>query len=342
MSAHQIIVTTRDGHELSFGCSDDCDVVSAAEQVDIKLPSLCRDGGCGACVGHCDSGQYTLGQFNNALLSNEAVAKGEVLLCRTYPKQDLHIRVPYDYAHISFGKQNRRQATIGELEKVAERTVRLKLHLIEDETGLAVEFEPGQCMELEIPGTDVRRAYSLANTGNWHGELEFLIRLQPEGKFSNYLNQQAQPGQTLNVYGPNGAFGLQAASYSPAIFIAGGTGLAPFLSILRRMAEWGEDRAIHLLFGVNQENELFCVEELDKLQQLLPSLTVTLCVWKPAEGWSNGFRGTPADALRLYLEDMPNDYDLYLCGPPLMISAATQVAISQGIDEQKIYSEKFV
>lgn len=341
MSEHQITVTTRDGHELSFGCSDDCDVVSAAEQVEIKLPSLCRDGGCGACVGHCDSGQYVLGEFNNTVLSNEAVTKGEVLLCRTYPKQDLHISAPYDYAHIRFGKQNMRQATIIQLEMIAERTVRLKLHLIEDEAGLAVEFEPGQCMELEIPGTDVRRAYSLANTGNWHGELEFLIRLQPEGKFSDYLNQQAQSGEILNVYGPNGAFGLQADSFSPAIFIAGGTGLAPFLSILRRMAEWGEDRVIHLLFGVNQENELFCVEELEKLQQQLPSLTVTLCVWKPAEAWSKGFRGTPADALRLYLADEPNDYDLYLCGPPLMISAATQVAVSQGIDEQKIYSEKF-
>lgn len=341
MSEHQITVTTRDGHALSFGCSDDCDVVSAAEQANIKLPALCRDGGCGACAGHCDSGQYDLDRFHNTALSNEAVAKGEVLLCRTYPKQDLQISTPYDYAHILFGKQDKRQATISGLEEIAERTVRLKLHLIEDETGLAVEFEPGQCMELEIPGTDVRRAYSLANTGNWHGEMEFLIRLQAEGKFSSYLDQQAQPGQILNVYGPNGAFGLQADSYSPVIFIAGGTGLAPFLSILRRMAEWGEDRAVHLLFGVNRENELFCVEELEKLQQQLPSLTVTLCLWKPADTWSNGFHGTPADALLEYLIDKPDDYDVYLCGPPLMIAAATKIAITQGIDEQKIYAEKF-
>jgi NAD(P)H-flavin reductase/ferredoxin len=341
MSEHQITVTTRDGHELSFGCNDHCDVVSAAEQANIKLPSLCRDGGCGACLGRCDSGEYALGQISDAVLSAEAVAKGDVLLCRTYPKQDLHISAPYDYAHIRFGKQSMRQARISGLEKIAERTVRLKLNLLEDEAGMAVEFEPGQCMELEIPGTDIRRAYSLANTGNWRGELEFLIRLQPEGKFSGYLNRQAQIGHVLNVYGPDGAFGLQADSFSPAIFIAGGTGLAPFLSILRRMAEWGEDRAIHLLFGVNQENELFCIEELKKLQHQLPSLTITLCVWKPADQWTDGFRGTPADALRQYLSEKPDDYDIYLCGPPLLVSTATQVAISQGADQQKIYSEKF-
>ncbi len=341
MSEHQITVTTRDGHKISFGCGDDCDVVSAAEQVNIKLPSLCRDGACGACLGHCDSGEYALGRISDATLSAEAVAKGDVLLCRTYPKQDLHISAPYDYAHVRFGGQEMRQATISGLEKIAERTVRLKLNLLEDEAGKAVEFEPGQCMELEIPGTDIRRAYSLANTGNWHGEMEFLIRIQPEGKFSSYLDQQAEVGHVLNVYGPNGAFGLQADSFSPAIFIAGGTGLAPFLSILRRMAEWGEDRPIHILFGVNQESELFCLDELKKLQQQLPSLTVSLCVWRPGDHWADGFHGTPADALRQYLSDKPDDYDAYLCGPPLLVSAATEVAISLGIDKQKIYSEKF-
>lgn len=341
MSEHQITLTTRDGHEISFSCNDDCDVVSAAEQVDIILPSLCRDGACGACVGHCDNGQYRLGQINDTVLSEEAIDKGEVLLCRTYPQQDLQISAPYDYGHVRFGQQIVRQATISELEKIAGRTVSLKLNLIEDETGMAVEFEPGQCMELEIPGTDIRRAYSLANTGNWHGEMEFLIRLQPEGKFSTYLSQQAEVGQVLNVYGPNGAFGLQADSFSPAIFVAGGTGLAPFLSILRRMAEWGEDRAIHLLFGVNQEDELFCIDELEKLQKQLPSLSYTLCVWRPAADWDNGFRGTPADALKQYLAENPDDYDIYLCGPPLMITAAFEVAIAHGIAESKIYSEKF-
>jgi ferredoxin-NADP reductase len=171
--------------------------------------------------------------------------------------------------------------------------------------------------------------------------MEFLIRLQPEGRFSNYLKQQAAVGQTLNIYGPNGAFGLRADSFSPAIFIAGGTGLAPFLSMLRRMAEWGEDRAIHLLFGVNQESELFCIDELNALQQQLPSLSVTPCVWKPKEDWRHGFHGTPADALQQYLTDKPDNYEIYLCGPPMLVTTATQVAISQGISKQNIYAEKF-
>jgi NAD(P)H-flavin reductase/ferredoxin len=339
MSEHQITLITRDGHELNFPCPDHSDVVSAGEQAAIILPSLCRDGGCGACLGHCAEGDYTLGDFNPTMLSDEAVAHRDVLLCRTFPKSDLHITAPYNYAQILFGKHEARQAVISVLETIAERTVLLKLTW-QNEFDKAVEFEPGQCMELEIPDTGIRRAYSLANTGNWRGELEFLIRLQPEGQFSGYLSRQAAVGQVLAVFGPSGAFALQTDSFNPAIFIAGGTGLAPFLSILRRMAEWGEDRAIHLLFGVNLESELFYVEELHRLQQLLPSLTVTLCVWQPSPDW-NGFSGTPADALRQYLLDNSGDYDIYLCGPPLLVNVATQIATEHGISEDQIFSEKF-
>jgi NAD(P)H-flavin reductase/ferredoxin len=341
MSDHKIKVTTRDGHELSFSCGDDSDVISAGEQAGMTLPSLCRDGGCGACLGHCADGEYTLGAHNPAVLTEEAASQREVLLCRTYPQSDLHITAPYDYGHIHFGKQGPRQAVITELRPIAERTVRLKLSWLDDREGKAVEFEPGECMELEIPGTGIRRAYSLANTSNWRGELEFLIRLQPEGKFSGYLSQQAAAGQRIQVHGPSGAFGFQSDSFNPSIFIAGGTGLAPFLSMLRRMAEWGEDRPIHLLFGVNRESELFCREELDNLQRQLPGLTITYCVWKPEPEWQ-GFTGTPADALQRYLSDNPDNYDIYLCGPPMLVTAATQVALSQGIAEQQIYSEKFV
>lgn len=341
MSDHQITLTTCDGHELTFSCAEGSDVVSAGEQAAILLPSLCRDGGCGACLGHCGEGEYTLGSHSASALSAEAASQRAVLLCRTYPKGDLQITAPYDYAHIQFGKLEARQAVISTLEPIADRTVRLKLSWLDHQSDRAVEFEPGQCMELEIPGTNIRRAYSLANTGNWRGELEFLIRLQPEGQFSAYLSRQAEAGQVLNVYGPSGAFGLQTDSFNPAIFIAGGTGLAPFLSILRRMAEWGEDRPIHLLLGVNRESELFCIDELQRLQKQLPSLTLTVCVWQPSAGWDAGFNGTPVDALKQYLLSRPDNYDVYLCGPPMLVTAATQVALTQGIAAERLFSEKF-
>jgi len=69
-------------------------------------------------------------------------------------------------------------------------------------------------------------------------------------------------------------------------------------------------------------------------------LAVTLCVWQPSPNW-NGFSGTPADALQQYLLNHPSNYDLYLCGPPLLVNAATQIAIGHGIPMERIFSEKF-
>jgi len=86
---------------------------------------------------------------------------------------------------------------------------------------------------------------------------------------------------------------------------------------------------------------LFYVDELQGLQEQLPDLTFTVCVWRPADGWRAGFRGTPAAALQEYLLKQPDNYDIYLCGPPLLVAAATQAATAQGISEQQIFSEKF-
>jgi len=252
----------------------------------------------------------------------------------------LKLAAPYDYAHIGFGAQEARQATITGLAAIAGRTLQLKLQWQNAEAGNAVEFEPGQFMELEIPGTGIRRAYSLANTPNWCGEMEFLIRLQAGGQFCTYLDERAAVGQMLTVYGPAGAFGMSAGSLNPAVFVAGGTGLAPFLSILRRMREWDEDYRVHLLFGVNEEAELFYLEELQRLQAALPGFSFEVCVWKPAGTWS-GFTGTPAAALERYLAANGYACDLYLCGPPLLVAAATEVARAAGIPDSQVFSEQF-
>ena len=78
--------------------------------------------------------------------------------------------------------------------------------------------------------------------------------------------------------------GLQKQSSNSRCFVSNGAGLAPFLSILRRMVEWGEDHPTHLFLGVNNQAEILCQDELNTLQQNLPHLT---CVWKLEGNWSS-------------------------------------------------------
>lgn len=342
MTTYHIELITRDNQPLSFECAEDQNLIEAAEAAQITLPAQCRQGSCGACHASVTAGTYTLGAHNPAALPAGSKNHGSTLMCRTTAQGNLSLSLPYDYSRILFQAIPRRNAHITAITPVAENTVRLELQLeASDEHGSAAQFEAGQFMELEIPGSTDKRAYSLANTSNWDGRLEFLIRLQPNGKFSNFLSQQAQPGSLLRVHGPQGAFGIHEGSLRPRWFVAGGTGLAPMLAMLRRMAENQDMQEGRLFFGVNRENELCMQEELERLQSELLQLKVDLCVWKPQGHW-NGLTGTPVDALRTALADTKIQPDIYLCGPPALLDAAEKVAAEFGVPEDQIFSERFL
>ncbi|MGZ8217490.1 2Fe-2S iron-sulfur cluster binding domain-containing protein [Methylomagnum sp.] len=342
MTQHAITLTTQDGQRISFTGDENTDLLASAQVRGILLPSLCRGGGCGICLCTVVGGDYRQDSDNATALPPGADERGDVLLCVTYPLGDLALKAPYAYEHVRFEAPKTRPAEIVELAAVADNTVRLLLRLLPDqEGGQAAEFEPGQYMNLEVPGSKASRAYSLANTANWSGELEFLIRLHPGGVFSQFLEHDATVGQHLEVEGPLGHFTLQGQSLRPRWFVGGGTGLAPLLSMLRHMAEFQETQPARLYFGVNRETELVCLDELKRLAAELPQLQITLCVWRPEGGW-DGFVGTPVDALRRDLERQDGAMpDLYLCGPPALINGATEAALAFGIGAEHIFSERF-
>lgn len=335
-----IQLTTRDDRQLHFDCASDQDLLAAAAASDITLPSQCGKGNCGACYATVMKGDYRLHEHNpNVLPAGHATA---ILMCRTTPCSDLLIALPYDHTKVLLQSIPSRTAKIAALETIAQNTMRLELQLDPDEeAGCGAEFEPGQFMELEIPGTDERRAYSLANTGNWDGRLEFLIRLQAGGRFSTFLRERAQPGDTVCVRGAMGGFGIREGSLRARWFVAGGTGLAPMLSMLRRMDEYREMQDVRLFFGVNVESELFMLDEIERLKTRLPQLQVDLCVWKPQGDWS-GFRGTPADALGAAIASTGLQPDIYVCGPPALVRAAEHIVQKAGLPPDQFEAEQFV
>ncbi|CAB3761820.1 oxidoreductase [Burkholderia sp. MSh2] len=338
---YRIDITTRDGARFDFGCDAGQDLLSAAADADITLPSQCRRGSCGVCRATVVDGPYESRDDGAGVRPPGPRERGEVLLCRTLPRGDLRIAAPYDRAKVLLHPVPVRTARIATLEPIAAGTMRVELQVEPDDAfGSAVEFEPGQFAELEVPGSGRRRPYSLANTSNWDGRLEFVIRLRPDGGFSTYLGERARPGDPLTVRVPMGGFGLFADSLRPRWFVAGGTGLAPILSMLRRMAEFQETVDARLFFGVNQENELFMLDALAQLQADLPRLHVDLCVWRPGAAWA-GYRGTPVDALRAALAQTGALPDLYACGPPPLVQGAREAAAAAGVPDAQFVSECF-
>ena len=103
-------------------------------------------------------------------------------------------------------------------------------------------------MDITIPGTEETRSFSMANTNSRDGRLEFVIKVYPDGLFSHFLDTTLQVGDRLELTGPYGVFTLREGD-DDLVFIGGGAGMAPILSLLRSMAERGLTRKATYYYG---------------------------------------------------------------------------------------------
>jgi len=327
----EVTLLTRDGAKLTLSCRENETILAAAEAAGYTLPAICRSGICGLCHARVTKGRYRMGSYIGAALPR--TDSGQVLLCRCTPQENVSVELPYDEAQIQRQKDVPvRTAVIESLQPAWTDAMALTLRLTPDANlGIAVDFCPGQYMELTIPWTYTRRPYTLVNLPNWEGRLDFLIRLRPGGAFSTWLRERAAVGDTLTVRGPLGDFVLDETSLRPRCMIGDGCGLSPVLCMLRHMAEFQDSQPVHLIVGASRESELLPAEEIARLQQAMPQLGVTLAVSQPESGWT-GFTGNPAEALSAYLAKNSEHPDLYVCGPPNMIEAVEAVAQQHGLD----------
>lgn len=343
MSEHEIKLITSDGESVSFTCTENEDMVSAAEKADIYLNAQCRSGSCGACSAKHASGEYEVTGYSHDALTEHAITEGQTLLCCSQPKTDASFHLPYAHNLIRFEKAEPRQAEITAKTYLTPNTVKLELQLLPDEDDSCyLEFESGQFVEVHIPTCEgEKRAYSLANAPNWDGALELLIKLREGGLFSDYLHTQAQVGDQLTLEAPSGSFTLQDHGLRPRYFVAGGCGLASVMSMLRKMTEWEEPQQVRLFFGVWSETELFYQQEIQDLAADYPNLSYQICVTKAEESW-NGYHGSAVDALKEALQTITEKPDIYICGSTGLIDSVTQVAQEFEIPDTQVIYERYL
>ena len=101
-----------------------------------------------------------------------------------------------------------------------------------------------------------------------NGEVEFLVRNIPAGLMSTYLTEFATAGDALTMTGPVGSFYLRDIK-RPLLFLAGGTGLAPFLAMLQAMSRNGTSHPVHLIYGVNNDADLVEVDKLEAFAETI-------------------------------------------------------------------------
>ncbi|WP_205873695.1 FAD-binding oxidoreductase [Mycobacterium camsae] len=339
LRCYDVVLVTNEGEQSNIRCDSQTTLLEAAEGAELVLKSACQAGGCGACSAVLSDGQVEMGEHDPDVIETPE-EEGGILLCRSFPRADCRISLPYGRGQVVTAPPSLHPARIVGLDRVADTVMRLRLSLLSDDGSCSADFESGQFVRITVPGSEVRRAYSPANVANWDGALEFYIRLLPGGAMSEYLIGSAAVGDELRVSSAKGDFALVENGFRPRWFIAGGTGLSPLLSMLRRMAEWGDTQPARLFFGVTRHTEVFGQDELRTLAATLPDLRVDTLVWQADPAWS-GATGNPVElaaAEAALLDEWP---DVYVCGPPPMVDAAYAALTAVGIPGDQIHAERF-
>jgi propane monooxygenase reductase component len=211
----------------------------------------------------------------------------------------------------------------------------LVLRLVSSED---LKFFPGQYVDITVPGTDEVRSFSMANTSaRESGQLEFVIKVYPDGLFSHYLDTKLQLGDRLNVSGPFGVFTLRDAPDHDLIFVGGGAGMAPILCLLRSMAERGIDRKAVYYYGARRRGDLCFEDELRALEHALPNFRYVPAL---SEDEWEGETGLITDVVSRLAGDLAKAH-AYICGPPPMVEAAVPLLTRLGVPEKHVYWDKF-
>jgi propane monooxygenase reductase subunit len=306
-------------------------ILNAAFRQGLMLMHGCKEGQCSACKSFVLDGDVDLDRYSTFALPDFEEAEGWTLLCRAHAYSDLEVELlNYDEEILRSGAPIRTVTT--RVRTVEELTGDIRRLVLEADE--AFTFKPGQYVDIHVPGHDgEHRSFSMANTKP--GELEFMIKLYPGGRFSGLLADGAvKPGDALEVTGPYGVFTLRSSSPRRLLFIGGGAGMAPILSLLRSLSESGSERAATYYYGARTQADLFQLQELAGL----PCGFVPACS-EDNNGWA-GESGLITDVVDRLESDIA-EVDAYVCGPPPMVEAAIALLEAKGVPEAHIYFDKF-
>jgi len=327
---YRIALNFEDGVTRFIDCKAGEKVLDAAFRQRINLPMDCSDGVCGTCKCRCESGAYDLGEdYLDEALGADEVEQRQVLTCQMVPESDCVLAVPVPSSLCKTGT-SRFDATLASITEHADAALEVRFEIDQ-----APVFLPGQYVNIGIPGSEQTRSYSFSSLpGERHAS--FLIKQVPGGLMSAWLGR-AQPGEKLSMTGPLGSFYLRPVT-RPLLFLAGGTGLAPFLSMLEVLAERNERQPISLVYGVSRDQDLVMLEALQEFRARLPNFSFVTCVSDPQTQHPRQGYVTQHLAPGMLNE---GNVDVYLCGPPPMVDAVRQHFNAQGVTPGSFHYEKF-
>ncbi|MFK4442382.1 ferredoxin-NAD(P)+ reductase (naphthalene dioxygenase ferredoxin-specific) [Caballeronia udeis] len=295
----------------------------------IPISYSCMSGRCGTCRCKLASGRVLVTGSED---SSAPSGMGEsVLACQTTLVEDCAIEIP-DVDEVVVHPAKILKTTVLAIEDLTHDIKRVRLGLPKP-----FEFSPGQYANLQFAPHHAR-PYSMAVTQN-PDEIEFHIRLVPDGRVTSYVANDLKVGDSVRLSGPLGTAYLRRKTDGPIVCIAGGTGLAPILSILRGMADIGMNNPVHVYFGVRSSIDIYGEPWLSELRSRLPHMSFHIVV---ASGMDSAdYRG--GVVTQAVSDDWSHmqGWTAYVAGAPVMVEAASMLLRQRGMAPERIYADAF-
>jgi p-cymene methyl-monooxygenase electron transfer component len=314
-------------------------MLEAALKNGVPFPHNCTVGTCGSCKCKLKAGRVSALTDFGYTLSQQEIAAGFILACQAIPKDTLtQVEV-----ESSAGDAPQPEQFVGKITQTTQLTHDiLKVTLTLDRP---IRFVAGQYANLKYPNIRRARNYSFADAPDRDGrnEINFFIRKVPSGAFTEDLFGGRLADVPIDVDGPHGNFHLHPGT-EPMICIAGGSGLAPLLSVLEDARKNRVKRPCAFLFGARTQADLYWLEQIQQIAQNWADKFVFLPVLshEPADSSWTGARGLVTQFITDAMPDIDwSKAEGYMCGPPGMIDAGIASMTEVGMRIESIYYDKF-
>lgn len=236
---------------------------------------------------------------------------------------------------------------IKDVRRETPKTVSIEFELTPD-VKETFRFKHGQylTLKLQVNGEELRRSYSICSSPH-ENSLRIAVKEIKGGRVSGYLNQQAKPGQEIEVMPPMGNFNteLSASNRKNYVAFAAGSGITPIMSILKAVLASEPSSTFTLFYGNREANSVIFKDELEQLQASNSDRFKLHFLYSRQKSNDPLFEGRISqEKVKAIAQNYPKVIqadEYFLCGPQEMIEGVSELLKERGTPKEKIHFELF-
>ncbi len=318
----------------TFLTDGDDSILSDALLHGLNFPYGCQKGFCGKCKATIIEGEigYENGVPNG--ITSEEIDDGMALLCQCRAKSDVLLAVAELDSAFDIEVRNL-PCKVQTINHLNHDVVQVFLKI---PGAQSLQYLAGQYIDLIHPDFDPR-SFSIANAPINSDVIELHVRLVEDGKFTHFVFVKLKEKSLLKIEGPKGNFFFREESKRPVILVAGGTGFAPIKSIIEHAITTQLERQIYLYWGVRDEVDLYMdlpfkwADDHNNIH-FVPVLSEPNAAWQGRVGFVH-------ESVLADFDDLTG-YEVYACGPPVMVKSVAKSFVEQGMIRDNFFSDAFV